>query len=73
MADGLVCVLTLTVTGRMVNGKLEWQSEITTKGMPSRMAAGADVRDYEPEMCAVGREALEQYEDQCDAERRARG
>jgi hypothetical protein len=72
-ADGPVCLLSLMVTGRMVSGKLEWHCDIVTKGMLSRMAAGADIRNYEPEMCCIGIEALQKHEQQVTEDLFARG
>lgn len=72
MSDGEVCRLTLTVIGRRVDGKLTWEEEITTQGVRRRSGQGADLRDYEPEMCVLGLCALQQFAVQCDAEGAAR-
>lgn len=74
MSEKVVCRLKLTVTGVRVDGVLEWKEEIWTEGVRQQMAWGADLRDYEPEMCSAGVAALEAYKGQCwEARQKAKG
>lgn len=72
MRDDEVCRLTLTVTGRCVNGSMKWEPEITTTTRAARFRDGNERRDYERWLVVEGRAALTDFEAemlQCDTER----